>query len=684
MATPRLQISELDFDQIKTNLKSYLKQQSQFQDYDFEGAGLNILLDILAYNTHYNSYYLNMVANESFLDTALLRDSVVSHAKTLGYTPYSVTAPLAKVNITVESGTTTPGTLTIPKGFSFNSNLIDNLSYNFVTLDALTVTKANTNYFFENVDIYEGSLNSYNFTYVENSNPKSIFVLPDSNLDTSTISVSVSPSAGNTFSEVYTQVTDILDITSESLCFFLQEGRNGNYQIYFGDDVIGKKLTDGAIVTVNYLITNGENANAADGFSPNATIGGFSNITVYVVGVAAGGSNRETVDSIKYSSAAQYATQNRLVTVKDYESYIKSNYPSIDAISVWGGEDETPKVFGKVFISLKPKSNYFLSETEKQRIIDEVINPKAIVSVAAEIREPEYLYLLANSKVQYDPKKTTLDEETIKAQLKQSIISYKNTNLNTFGAYFVLSDFQDYAISVVNSSILGSESVVRVQKRFTPKLNENASYSIKFNAQLHRGTSTNKLLSTEFNVADLTGVIRQAVFEESPQSYTGISQIQITAPGSGYTTNPTVTISGDGSNATAEAVVVNGRIQTIRITNRGTDYTRAIVTITDETGYGATAVAVIDGKIGTLRTIYYDSLAQRQIINSNAGEIDYDNGIITINSINFLSVNADDGLIRIDIEAERGIIQSLRNSIITIDETDPSAIINTLEKISTK
>ena len=682
MATPRLQISELDFDQIKTNLKDYLKQQSQFQDYDFEGSGLNILMDILAYNTHYNAYYLNMVANESFLDTALLRDSVVSHAKTLGYTPYSVTAPLARVNITVESGDTTPGTLTIPKGFAFNSNLIDNLSYNFVTLDALTVTKANSTYFFENVDIYEGSLNSYNFTYVENSNPKSIFVLPDSNLDTSTISVSVSPSAGNTFSEVYTQVTDVLDITSESLCFFLQESKNGNYQIYFGDGVIGKKLTDGAIVTVNYLITNGENANAADGFSPNATIGGFSNITVDVVGVAAGGSNRETVDSIKYSAQAQYATQNRLVTVKDYESYIKSNYPSIDAISVWGGEDETPRVFGKVFISLKPKANYFLSETEKQRIIDEIINPKAIVSVAAEIRDPEFLYLLVNSIVQYDPRKTTLDEETIKAQLKQSIISYKNTNLNKFGAYFVLSDFQDYAISYVDKSIIGSEALVRVQKRFTPKINEFASYSIKFNAQLHRGTSDNKLLSTEFDVFDSTGVIRRAVFEESPQSFTGISQVQITAPGSGYSTNPTVTISGDGSNATAEAVVVNGRIQTIRITNRGTDYSRAIVTITDETGYGAEAVAVIDGKIGTLRTIYYDSLAQRQIINSNAGEVDYDNGIITINNINFLSVNSNDGLIRIDIEAERGIIQSTRNSIITIDETDPTAIVNTLEKIN--
>jgi hypothetical protein len=682
MANPRLQISDLDFDQIKTNLKSYLKQQSQFQDYDFEGAGLNILLDILAYNTHYNSYYLNMVANESFLDTALLRDSVVSHAKTLGYTPYSTTASRAVVNVTVESNTTTPGTATIPKGFTFSSNLIDNISYNFITLEEKTVTKANTSFVFENLNIYEGSLVSYSFNYIKNSNPKSIFVLPNSNIDTSSIYVTVTPNAGNTSTQVYNQVTEILDITSESIVYFLQESKNGNYEIYFGDGVIGKALDDGSIVTVNYLVTNGTLANQANGFISAAPISGYSNVSVSVVDVASGGAIREPVDSIKYSAQAQYATQNRLVTVKDYESYIKSHYPNIDAISVWGGEEETPKVFGRVFISLKPKTNYFLSETEKQRIITEIINPKAIVSVAAEIRNPEYLYLLVNSIVQYDPKKTILDAETLKTQIKNSIISYKNTNLNTFGAYFVLSDFQDYAISAVSDSILGSEASVRVQKRFTPKLNEVSSYSIKFNAQLHRGTSSNKLLSTEFNVADSTGVIRRAVFEESPQSYTGISQIQITSPGSGYTTSPTVTISGDGSNATAEAVVVNGRIQSIKITNRGTDYTRAIVTITDETGYGADAVAVIDGKIGTLRTIYYDSLAQRQIINANAGEVDYDNGIITINSINFLSVNADDGLIRIDIEAERGIIQSLRNSIITIDETDPTAIVNTLEQIN--
>ncbi len=682
MSTPRLEISTLDFDQIKTNLKAYLQQQSQFQDYDFEGSGLNILLDILAYNTHYNAYYLNMVANEAFMDTALLRDSVVSHAKTLGYIPFSVTAPISRVNVTVETGSTTTGTLTIPRGFTFNSNLIDNISYNFTVLDSTTVTKSNTAYYFENLDIYEGSLVSYSYNYSQSGNPKSIFVLPDANIDTSTITVSVTPNSGNTYSEVYSKVTDILDVTATSAVYFLQESKNGNFEIYFGDGVIGKALTDGAIVTVEYLVTNGESGNAADAFSPTTTIGGFTDITVDVVDVAGGGSTRETVDSIKYSAAAQYATQNRLVTVKDYESYIKSNYPSVDAISVWGGEDETPKVFGKVYISLKPKTNYYISETEKTRILDEIVGPKSIVSVGAEIRDPEYLYLLVNNIVQYDPKKTTLDEETLKAQIKESIIAYKNANLNTFGTYFVLSDFQDYGISHVNEAIIGSESSVRVQKRFTPKLEESASYVIKYNVPIHRGTITNKLTSTEFEIFDVSGVRRTAIFEETPQSYTGISSVQISAPGSGYSSSPTVTISGDGTNATATATVVNGRIQSINITNRGTDYTRAIVTITDETGYGASAVAVIDGKIGTLRTIYYDSLAQRQIINSNAGTVDYDNGVININNIRFLSVNSDDGLIRLEIEAERGLIQSVRNTIITIDETDPTAIVNTLEKLN--
>ena len=680
MANARLQISDLDFDQIKTNLKAYLKQQSQFQDYDFDGAGLNILLDILAYNTHYNSYYLNMVANEAFLDTALLRDSVVSHAKTLGYIPFSVTAPRAIVNVTVDSGTTTPETLTIPRGFTFSSNLIDSLSYNFVTLEETTVTKSNTSFFFEDLEIYEGSLVSYVFNYTENSNPKSVFVLPDNNIDTTTISVSVSPNVGNTSTQVYNQVTDILDITSTSEAYFLQESKNGNYEIYFGDGVVGKKLNDGAVVTVTYLVTNGVAANQTDGFVSAASIGAYSDIVIDVVDVASGGATRETVDSIKYSAAAQYATQNRLVTTSDYESYIKSKYPSIDSLSVWGGEDETPKVFGKVYISLKPKTNYFISETEKQRIIDEIINPKAIVSVSAEIRDPEFLYLIVESLVQYDPKKTSLDEGTIKNNIRQAILDFRDTNLNKFAGTFVLSKLQDAVDSTNGEAIIGSETVVRVQRRFTPKLNESASYTVQYDVPIQRGTLIDKLTSTQFTVFDITGVVRSAQFEEATQSFTGISSIQVINPGTGFTTAPTITITGDGSNATAEAVIVNGKIQSINITNRGTDYTRATISITGGNGFGAEAVVVIDGKVGTLRTVYFDSLAQRQIINSNAGSINYDTGEVIINNIRFLSVDSNDGLIRLTIEAEKGIIESKKGNILTIDEDDPTAISTVLEK----
>ena len=680
MANARLQISDLDFDQIKTNLKAYLKQQSQFQDYDFDGAGLNILLDILAYNTHYNSYYLNMVANEAFLDTALLRDSVVSHAKTLGYIPFSVTAPRAVVNVTVNSGTTTPETLTIPKGFTFSSNLIDSLSYNFVALEETTVTKSNTSFFFEDLEIYEGSLVSYVFNYTENSNPKSIFVLPDNNIDTTTISVSVSPNVGNTSTQVYNQVTDILDITSTSEVYFLQESKNGNYEIYFGDGVVGKALNDGAVVTVTYLVTNGVAANQTDGFIAAASIGAYSDIVIDVVDVASGGATRETVDSIKYSAAAQYATQNRLVTTSDYESYIKSKYPSIDSLSVWGGEDETPKVFGKVYISLKPKTNYFISETEKQRIIDEIINPKAIVSVSAEIRDPEFLYLIIESLVQYDQKKTSLDEGAIRNNIRQAILDFRDTNLNKFAGTFVLSKLQDAVDSTNGEAIIGSETVVRVQRRFKPKLNESASYTIQYDVPIQRGTLIDKLTSTQFTVFDIAGVVREAQFEEATQSFTGISSIQVINPGTGFTTTPTITITGDGSNATAEAVIVNEKIQSINITNRGTDYTRATISITGGNGFGAEAVVVIDGKVGTLRTVYFDSLAQRQIINSNAGTINYDTGEIVINDIRFLSVNSDDGLIRLTIEAEKGIIESKKRNILTIDETDPIAISTILEK----
>jgi hypothetical protein len=623
-----------------------------------------------------------MVVNESFLDTAILRDSVVSHAKMLNYVPFSYTSPKAIINVTIDSGTTTPEEVTIPKGYIFLSNPIDGTSYSFVTLNQYTATKSGTSFFFENVDVYEGQLATFNYTYTEIDNPKGIFIINDTNIDTKSISITVQPNSSNTASSIYSKVDDILDVTSESEVFFLQEGRNGNYEVYFGDGVVGKKLPDGSIVSIQYLITKGDIANGADAFIGSQLIGTYSDFTITVADVAAGGAINESVDSIKFSAAAQYATQNRLVTVKDYESYIKSKYPSVDSLSVWGGEDNIPKVFGKVYIALKPKTNYFISETEKQRIIDEIINPKAIVSVQAEIRDPQFLYILLENSVQYNAKKTALDEQTIKNNIKQAILLYKTTNLDKFNSTFIQSKLQEIIDATNGNSIVGSETNVRVQKRFQPKLNESASYRIEYNVPLFRGTTVNKLTSTPFTVNDITGVSRVAFFEETPQSFTGISEIQVTNSGAGYITEPTVTISGDGTGATARAIIVNGKIQRIDVVNRGVDYTRAIITISGGSGFGSEAVAVIDGRTGTLRTIYFDSLAQRQIINSNVGTIDYDNGIITINSINFLTVDSDDGLVRLTIQSDKGIIQSTRDTIVTIDADDPVSILTELEKKS--
>lgn len=681
MANARLQITDLDFDQIKNNLKTYLKQQSTFQDYDFEGAGLNVLLDILSYNTHYNAYYLNMVANESFLDTAVLRDSVVSHAKTLGYVPHSMTAPKAVIDMVLDTSNTTIDTATVNRGFTFSSALVDGYSFNFVVLEDVTVTKSNTSFHWDGLEIYEGNLVEYQYVNNVLSNPKSVFTLPDSTIDTTTIKVYVQPNSGNTYTEVYTKVTDVLDVKADSKAYFLQEGKNGQYQIYFGDDYVGKALEDGAIVTVSYLITNGPAANKAASFVANSKIKNLAAFTITTTDVASGGSYRESVDSIKYSATSQFTTQNRLVTLKDYESYIIKNYPSVDAVSVWGGEEEVPPSYGKIYLSLKPKQNYYISETEKQRIIDEVIKPKAIVSVETVIRNPEYLYLKMKNYVEYDKTKTIATQQSIKNSIKNSLLNYATTSLNKFDSTFILSKAQDYIDGVDLNSIIGSESILRLEKRFTPTFSQSKTYEINFNAELHRGTTTNRMSSTTFQMYDKLGTLRNALVEEIPESFTGVTEIQVTNAGTGYISTPTVTITGDGEGATAEAKILNGRVVSITITNRGINYSRAVATITGGDGYGATAIAVLDAKYGTLRTIYYDENAERQVINAKAGTINYATGQVIIENINVISTTSSDNTIRMEIESEKGIIKSNKNTIITIDSSDPSAITTELVEI---
>lgn len=678
----RLKISELDFDTIKNNLKDFLRNQSEFTDYDFEGSGLSVLLDILAYNTHYQAYYLNMVANESFLDTALLRDSVVSHAKTLGYTPASKRSSTATINLTVFSGTSDPASLTIPTGTQFLSNQIDGKTYTFVTLEDVTVAKVGTDFYFEGLQIHEGQVNTVEYVYDESNNPKSIFLIPDSGVDKATIAVTVSPAVGNTSQSTYELVSDLVDINGNSEVYFLQEEKAGRFQIYFGNGTVGKALPDGAVVRIRYLITNGSDANDAETFIVSQNISGFNDFDIDTVAPASGGADRETVDSIKYLAPLQYASQNRIVTKSDYELFIKKEYPNVDSVSVWGGEEEIPPIYGKVFISIKPIGGYFISETEKTRIVNEIIAPKSVVSIKTEIRDPEFLYILTNSAVQYNPNKTTLSAEAFKETIRQAIINYKTVNLNTFDSKFIVSKLDETINYVDTSAIIGSQTSIRVQKRFEPTLNDFDNYNISFNIPLVKSTLQNKITSTSFDVFDINGVRRTVAIEEVPKSDTGINRIDVLDPGYNFTSVPTVTIEGDGVGATAVAIVEGGKIQRIDVITPGTDYTQATVVITGGgSGTGASATAIVDVNVGTLRAIYYNSAAEKQIVFPNLGTIDYLIGRIVMNDLKIISSSTSDGLVRINCVPESGIIESFRSTIVTVDEEDPAAILINLQRV---
>jgi hypothetical protein len=665
MATSRLKVTELDFDTIKTNLRAFLNQQDEFTDYDFEGSALSVLIDLLAYNTHYNAYYLNMIANESFLDTALLRDSVVSHAKSIGYTPASRKAPVAKVKIIIQTDTTTPEILTIPRGTRFSSEIIGDFTYSFITTQNYTTAKKDKQFIFEEVEIYEGILNTVVFNYDAATNPRQVFTLPGDNIDTRTLKISVKNEPSSSAFEIYDLSTNIIDLNSTSSAYYIQEGRNLSYEIYFGDGFISKKLNDGAQITATYLVTNGSDANKSSKFINLFNIGGYSDVEIQTLIPAYGGSEREGVDSIKFAAPQSYSTQNRLVTVKDYAAFLQTSYPGIQSVSVWGGEDQVPVVYNKVFISLKMKDGYFLSEQEKDRIVNEIIRPKALVTTTAEIVEPEYLYLNILGKVNYDSSRTSLSSTDLRSVVRNSVINYNNLNLETFNSRYVQSRLQD-DIDNSDSSVIGSVIETKVQKRISVTLNQLKKYTVDFGIELRRGALQDRLISRSFDVLDFQGIRRTVKIEEISYSSTGIESIQITNQGSKYKSTPTITITGDGQGATAEAVVLNGSVVAINVTNPGINYTSATVTISGD-GMSATAIPVIQNKLGYVRTVYYNEKSEPQIINANAGTIYYDEGRLELNELDILSLTGDFEELWFDAFAKDTIISSKRNTIVLID-----------------
>jgi hypothetical protein len=684
-ANNKLTLTNIDFDDLKNDLKSFLQAQSQFSDFDFEGSAINVLLDILAYNTHLNAFYLNMVANEMFLDTAVLRQSVVSHAKSLGYTAVSATASQATVNVSITKANTDPTTLlSLPRFTQFSSDALNGTSYNFVTLNAATSTASGNTFFFPNVLLKEGASTVKSFLYSIATNPTQIFDLTDANIDTSTIQVIVQKSITNILQTNFSLATDSTEVNANSNVFFLQEGTNGNYQIYFGDGIIGSALTDGNMVIISYIITNADAANSLQNFKLKTIPLSGATANIVTVNESAGGSPQESISSIKFNAPKAFVAQNRAVTKNDYIALINKLYPYFDAVTIWGGEELNPPVYGKVFISAKPKNGFVVTEEQQQFLITNIIKPISILTVTPEFVDADYNYIVLNIDAEFDSKQTTKNQSQIVSSITAAVNNYANINLNTFNSEFRLSRMLR-AIDDSETSILSSTAEVFIEKQFTPVPNQTQTYTLTIGFPLNRGTTGNRLFSTPaFNINDLTGVSRQAFIEETPDSFSGLGEIDIITSGTGYISAPTLTIIGDGVGANAIATIVNGKVQAITIDQAGSEYTTATVTASGGGGSGATFRAVLQGKTGTLRTFYYDQSNNKIVLNSSAGTIDYINGVITITSFTPTSVTSPTGILKVLIQPQSLSFSSSQAEILTIDPNDQNAITVNLTDINNK
>ena len=688
-ANSNIQLTDLDFNNIKSNFKTFLQSQNVLQDYNYDGSALSVLLDVLAYNTQYNAYYLNMVANEMFLDTALLRSSVVSQAKLLDYVPKSSIAPSATIQL-VMSNVTTPS-LTLPKFTQFMSEAIDGVNYTFVTDDSQTVNVINNTATFDNVTIKQGLPVNLSFTVDSTNNPKYIFEIEDTNVDTTTLQVVVQNSGSNNSSEIYNPASNYLTLDNTSQVYFLQESLTGTYEIFFGDGILGKLLSDGNVVNVSYISTQGTTASGANNFVLMDTLSGYSVSTINPITSSSQGGDKESIASIKFQAPKSYSAQGRAVTKNDYITAIQQNSLgySFDAVNVWGGEENNPPVYGQAFICLKPAGAYTLTTSQKTRLISEVLNPISVLTVTPTIVDPDYTYIQLAIDVVYDSTQTTQTAAQIQAGVTAAIQNFTTSTLNTFNSSFnsyeLLTSIQNY-----DNSIVSSNYSVKLQKKFLPNLSSSQTYNFYYNTPLQKGVLLSGVNSApDISYADpsnLSNTIGGVYIEEVPASTYGVDTLSVINPGFNYQLIPTVTILGDGTGATAEATIVNGSITNISVTNAGNNYTSAVATITpqpgDTTGQNAAAIVNLQGRFGTLRTYYFNSKNIKTILNSNIGTIDYTNGIITLNNFNPTGIDNVLGQLAIGVTPVKSTFASTQNGIITIDPYDPAAItVNVTSKI---
>ena len=677
-ANTTLTVTDLDFDSIKNNLKTFLRSQSRFQDFDFEGSGMSVLLDLLAYNTHYNAFYLNMIANEMFLDTSKLRQSTVSHAKLINYVPESSHGAETKLNIRVTPAAgedQNTSSLTLDKYTKVYGASLNGVNYPFVVLDSHTVNKDGNSFLFSNVTIKQGEVITRQFL-MDPTNTKRRFEIPSANVDLSTVIVTVQESASDTETSVYKVAEDLTEITRDSKVYFIEENEDGNYRLYFGDDVIGKKPIDGNIINVTYIDTAGSVANKINVFTISTSVGPFnSNVRPYSTGATYSGSEKETIEQVKYRAPYFYSAQNRAITTYDYETLITKDYPNIESVTVWGGEDNIPIVYGKVFLSLKTKENFFLSNLEKENIKNTLITNRNVLTVSPEIVDPSYTYILVRGSAYYNPDLTQYTAAQIRGFVVASIEDYKIDYLGKFKSGFQKSVMQQYIIDS-EKSITGTDIKVILQKRIPITLNQSKSYTMDFGVPIKKGEFSSSISSyPSVTIVDTNFIERKVFFEEVPSISSGIEKIDIVNGGVNYTTIPTVTIRGDGTGAKGVAKIYGGRVASIEMTNKGVNYTRATVSISGDTGAGVDVNPVLQSRVGTLRTYYINGNGEKVFVNNDIGTVDYDNGIIVLKSLLPVLVEPNSyyepNVLTINTFVDKEIINSIRNKIIDIDVDNP-------------
>ena len=475
----KMEITQLDFDNIKSNLKTYLKGQSEFTDYDFEGSGMTVLLDTLAYNTHYNAFMANMAANEMFLDTAVKRNSVTSHAKALGYTPTSAKAAVAYVDVTVNDANT--ASITMPAGYAF-STTINGIVYQFVNTTARTLQPTDGIYVYSNIPIYEGTWVTTNYT-VDVSDADQLFILNNDNVDISTLLVQIQTSDSDTTLTTFTKANNLIEVTSTSNVYFVQETLEGEWEVYFGDGVLGTALVDGNIVQLSYVVTNGTAANGAQTFTAGTSISGFSNINVGLQTAAADGAIPEEIETIKYNAPFSYAAQNRTVTASDYKAIVPQLYSNVKAIAVWGGEYNSPAVYGKVYISILPKTGTVLTTATKASIVS-LLQDYNVVSVTPEVIDLEITKVVPTVNFKYDQNATAKTTESLASLITTAISNYSSSTLEKFESVFRYSVFTTL-IDEVDSAVLNNITDIKISKTFKPTLASALKYTINFSNKLY-------------------------------------------------------------------------------------------------------------------------------------------------------------------------------------------------------